>query len=194
VGLVALLVFWAQRDARPAPATDQAPPMTSGGAPSAAERGEAPLPLQVAAEVAAMRDRVAASPDDVGLRRSLAELLLSHGQFFDAFGEARQLLERAPEDAVGHYVSGVVRYTMGDPETALRHFGSARATEPGYTPAAIVEGIVLLQLGDRDGAVSAWSSGLSAAGGRDPRLEHLLRLAREGKSVEEILATPPPQV
>lgn len=146
----------------------------------------------MAAEVSSLRGRIAASPDDAALRRGLCELLVSHGQFFDAFQEARQLLERAPEDAVGHYVSGVVRYTMGNPEAALQHFASARASEPGYVPAAIVDGIVRLQLGDREAAIAAWSTGLSAAGGSEPRLEHLLRLAREGKSPEEILSAPPP--
>jgi tetratricopeptide (TPR) repeat protein len=194
VGLVAVLVFWAQRDARPAPAATEAatPAPMASGPPSAMDRGEAPLAPEVAAEVAALRDRISVSPDEVGLRRRLAELLLANGQFFDAFQEARQLLERAPEDAVGHYVSGVVRYTMGNPDEALQHFANARAAEPAYVPASIVEGIVRLQLGDREAAVSSWSAGLAAAGGAEPRLEHLLRLAREGKSADEILATPPP--
>ena len=191
VGLVALLIFWAGRDARPDPARVTAP-ATSAAQPSAAERGEPPLAPEVAAQVSSLRGRIAASPDDATMRRDLCELLLAHGQFFDAFQEARQLLERVPEDAVGHYVSGVVRYTMGNPEAALEHFASARASEPSYVPAAIVDGIVRLQLGDREAAIAAWSTGLRAAGGAEPRLEHLLRLAREGKSPEEILATPPP--
>lgn len=191
VGLVALLIFWAGRDARPDPARATAP-AASAAQPSAAERGEPPLAPEVAAQVSSLRGRIAASPDDATMRRDLCELLLAHGQFFDAFQEARQLLERVPEDAVGHYVSGVVRYTMGNPEAALEHFASARASEPSYVPAAIVDGIVRLQLGDREAAIAAWSTGLRAAGGAEPRLEHLLRLAREGKSPEEILATPPP--
>jgi tetratricopeptide (TPR) repeat protein len=191
VGLVAVLVFWAQRDARPAPAEPAATAASGGGQPSATERGEAPLPPQVAAEVAALRQQIQERPEDIAVRRNLAELLLGHGQFFDAFQEARALLEAAPEDPVGHYVSGVVRYTMGNPDAALQHFASARASDPRYAPAAIVEGVVLLQLGDRDAAVAAWEAGLSASAG-EPRLEHLLRLAREGKSAEEILATPPP--
>jgi tetratricopeptide (TPR) repeat protein len=192
VGLVALLVFWAQRDARPAPRDEGATTMAPAAPPGGIDRGEPQLPPMVAGEVAALRDRIAASPDDAGLRRRLAELLLAHGQFFDAFQESRQLLERAPEDAMGHYVSGVVLYTMGNAEVALEHFGSARAAEPGFAPAAIVEGIVRLQLDDRDAAVATWTAGLAAAGGTEPRLEHLLRLAHEGKSATEILSTPPP--
>jgi tetratricopeptide (TPR) repeat protein len=192
VGLVALLVFWAQRDAVPAPEQ----PMASAPAPGAGggelDRGEPSMPPQVASRVQALRDRLVAAPTDLAARRDLAQLLMSHEQFFDAFQEAQQILAQASEDPVGNYVSGIVRYTMGQPEDALVLLGRALAGDPTLSQAALMRGLIQLQLEDREGAMATWEQGLQAIGGSHPVLEHVLGLAREGRSAQEIMSTPPP--
>jgi tetratricopeptide (TPR) repeat protein len=197
VALVALLLFWAQRDAVPAPQqpmqAQQAP--MQGQAPNAGggmDRGQPGLPPQVAAQVQSLRDRLAQSPEDLAARRDLAQLLMAHEQFFDAFQEAQQILAQAPEDPFGNYVAGIVRYTMGQPMEALDLLDRALGADPAFTQASLMRGFIRLQLDDRDGAIESWEQGLAAAGGADRTLEHLLRLAREGKSAEEIMSTPPP--
>jgi tetratricopeptide (TPR) repeat protein len=122
----------------------------------------------------------------------LADLLLAHGQMFGAFQQARALLEANPRDPTAHYVSAVVRYTMGQLDVALEHLDAALLAEPTFTQAALIKGILLLQTEDREGAVASWQQGLAASGGNDPRLEHLLGLAAAGLSSEEILSRPPP--
>ncbi|HVS15028.1 MAG TPA: hypothetical protein VMV46_13965 [Thermoanaerobaculia bacterium] len=191
VALVALLLFWAQRDAVPAPEQPMQAPAPAGG--GSIDRGEPGLPPQVAAQVQSLRDRLTQNPDDLAARRDLAQLLMAHEQFFDAFQESQQILAQVPSDAVGNYVSGLVRYTMGQPAEALELLDRALTTDPAFTQAALMRGFVRLQLDDRDGAIESWEQGLAAAGGTDRNLEHLLRLAHEGRSVQEIMSTPPPE-
>ena len=202
VALVALLIFWAQRDARPDPtAQGQAPMAADSGAASRAvtsgadngiDRGEPPLPPGVEAQVEQLRAQLASNPDDVQTRTELGQLLLSHGQFFAAFNEAQALLQSDPDSPTGHYISGVVRYTMGQSQPALEHLTAALESRPGFSPAAMVKGLIEIQTAERSVAIETWEAGLQAAGGSDARLEHLLDMARAGKTAQEILATPPP--
>ncbi len=196
VGLVAILIFWAQGDARPDPnaaAAQQAPPargpMQGGG--GEIDRGEPPLSPQVQGLVDDLRARIDASPDDLDLRRSLAQILLENSQFFQAFGEAQEILARAPDDSDGLYISGLVRYTMGQPQDALELLNAALTSNPASVQASLIKGMIELQVGQRDAALSTWE-GAQAASGGDYRLEHLLSLTRAGKSTQEILNTPPP--
>ncbi len=198
VALVAVLIVWAQQDALPRP--EAAPTAGASASPGGSaspsgtgdfDRGQPPLPPQIAEQVEALRARLATAPEDLAVRRDLADLLLSHGQYFDAFGEAQAILARAPEDPPATYVLAVVRYTMGQPEGALELLDRAAALDPTFSQASLVSGIIRLQLGDREGAVASWQQGLAGAGGSESRLERLLELAREGRSAEEILASPP---
>jgi Flp pilus assembly protein TadD len=162
VALVAILVFWAQRDATP-DVTQPSPPGASAAAAGSMpdngiDRGEPALPPAVAAQVAALEAEIE-STGDLESRRSLAQLLLAHGQMFAAFQQSRALLEASPQDPTGHYVSGVVRYTMGQPDEALQHLDAALAAAPTFAQAALVKGILLLQMEDRAGAVAAWQQG-----------------------------------
>lgn len=198
VGLVALLIFWAQRDAVPAPPEQpmaSAPPAAAPAGPQGGGdfRGQPALPPNVAAQVDELRARTAADPSDLAARRDLAQILMSHEQFFDAFQEAQQILAQEPDDAIGNYVSGIVRYTMGQPEDALVLLEKALAGDPTLSQASLMRGLIQLQLGDREGAMGTWERGLEALGGSHPVLEHVLGLAREGRSAEEIMSTPPPR-
>lgn len=197
VGLVGLLIFWAQRDAVPAPEqpmAQQGPPAAGGGGGGGDDfdRGQPALPPQVAAQVQALRDRASQNPSDLDARRDLAQLLMAHEQFFDAFQEAQQILAQAPEDPIGNYVSGIVRYTMGQPQDALVLLERALSADPTLSQAALMRGLIQLQLDDRQGAIATWEQGLAAADGSHPVLEHVLGLAREGRSAQEIMSTPPP--
>ena len=68
----------------------------------------------------------------------------------------------------------------------------ALQSEQTFSQAALMKGVFQLQLGDREAAVATWQDGLATVGGSDPRLEHMLKLAEQGLSAEEILNTPPP--
>lgn len=190
VGLVAVLVLWAQQDARPTDPQPTPAQRPNNAAAGEVDRGEAPLPPEIARQVASLRQRLEGEPDDLELRRELVRLLLGHGQFFDSFGEARALLERAPEDALATYTIGVVRYTMGQSEDALIWLDRSIAADPSFSQASLIRGILLLQMGERERAIESWQKGLDAVGGSEPTLERLLADARAGKSNEEILQAP----
>ena len=191
VGLVAVLIFLAQRDAQPAPPEQQPPAASGSEAPF--DRGQPPLPPEIAQMVSDLQQRIEAAPSDAALRRDLMSVLLVHSQFFDAFQQARVLLDQDPGDAQALYTSAIVRYTMGQPNEAIEQFDLALQSQPAYEDAALMKGLILMQLGDRDGAMNTWETGIEAAGGEASSLQHVLGLAREGKSAEEILSTPPPR-
>jgi hypothetical protein len=56
----------------------------------------------------------------------------------------------------------------------------------------MMQGLILLQMDRREEALAAWRRGLEAVGGSHPGLEHVLGLAEQGSSAEEILGSPPP--
>ncbi|MEM1247736.1 MAG: hypothetical protein AAGA81_09625 [Acidobacteriota bacterium] len=192
VGLVALLIFWAQGDAKPRPEEpSQAPPMQSQ-AGEEFDRGEPELPPQLQAIIDEMLARLEENPEDLETRKSLLTLLLENAQFFQAFGQAREILSRNADDPDGLYAVGLVRYTMGQPAEALESLQAALTSDPAYVQASLIKGIIELQIGDRETAVTTWKTGIESSG-PDARLEHLLRLEAEGKTTQEILNTPPPR-
>ncbi|REJ74992.1 MAG: hypothetical protein DWQ36_00220 [Acidobacteria bacterium] len=197
VALVAILIALAFRDtglplqpgaagAPAAPAPDSATEAPEGF------RGEPALPPIVAGQVEDLRARIAAAPGELGARRQLIELLLAHEQHFDAFQEASALLEREPQDPVAHYGAGFVRFLMGQVPMALDHLRQAVAADPAYSQARLVQGLILLQTGDRAGALETWRAGVDAVGGSEPRLEHLISLTEQGLDFDQVVSRPPP--
>ena len=52
----------------------------------------------------------------------------------------------------------------------------------------MMRGLLLLQLGDRDGAIATWESANEARA--STRLQQLIAMAREGKTFQEIVNNP----
>jgi len=185
VGLVAALVIWAQTDARPDPRAEQQ--MAQGGGETDF-RGQQPLPPERASRAEALQRQIEADPSDLDAMRSLMQLMLTGGRAFDAFQTAQQALEIAPEDPDAHFVSGIVRLQMGQTQVALDALDRSLRSDPGHEQAALMRGLLLLQLGDRDGAIATWESANAARA--SPRLEQVTTMAREGKTVDEIVNSP----
>ena len=205
VALVGFLILSADRNAQPADEAapsgmspraassnagqggGQANPQESGAPPAARE-----MPPEMAAEIQSRRDQLNGTADDIPILESITEDFLAAGFMVEAFQEARALQERDPGNPAAHYTEGVVRFMMGQPEPAFTSLDSALESDPTFSQAALMKGVFLLQLGERDAAIATWQQGLSNVGGSDPRLEHMLNLAEQGLSAEEILNTPPP--
>lgn len=187
VALVGILIYWAGRDASPGPraaapmgaATAQEDDVHSGSV------GE--LPPEVAARLEALEQRLAQDPGDLAAHREKALILLASGQLFPAFQAARELLSLSPDDPDGLYVAGVVHTSIGQDDEALGLLDRLREVAPEYVAGHVVRGLILLRAGNREAGIEAWERGLEAAGGDDPRLERALAMAREGKSVDEII-------
>lgn len=190
-GLVGVLTFWALRDARPRGDG----PMTGGdsvrmGRPPAPPTAAADTDQGLAGRIRSLDDHIVANPEDLEARRELGYVLLSAGRFFDADGQAGQILARSPGDVDALYIQGVARLSMGDREAGRRRLEEVVAAEPGHVHALVALGTVHLQGGDRDTAIAAWEQALAATGGAHPGLERLIARARQGLPVEEVLASP----
>ncbi len=196
VGVVALLIFWAQRDAQPAPRQSSGPMAqqspAGGGAGQTDESGQPPLPPFLAGEVERLRGELTGGAEDLEIHRELAGIYLSTQRFMDAFSSSEAILAVDPDDSEGLYIQGMVRYMMGEPGEAFDMLDRSLASNPANTQASLLKGIFLLQMEDREGATATWRKGLEAAGGTAPRLEHLINLTEQGLSTDEILNTPPP--
>ncbi len=184
VGLVAALVLWAQADATPDPEAQEAAEQQAG----ADFRGQSPLGPEMARRAEELRRQIAEEPENLELQRALTQLLLSNERPFDAFQQAQQMLAIDPEDPDGHYVTGVVRYMMGQVDPALEELGRALRSDPGHEQAALMRGLMLMQLGDRNGALATWedANGVRASS----RLEQLIAMTRDGRRLDEILGNP----
>jgi tetratricopeptide (TPR) repeat protein len=146
----------------------------------------------VASRVNELESGLTGGPSDLASYRELAELYLASERFTEAFDAAAKALGIDPSDAPSLYVQGVVRYMMGQPGEAIDLLDRSLASDPSNTQAASLKGLFLIQMEDRVGALDTWETALEAAGGSDAQLEHLIGLTREGRSVEEILNSPPP--
>lgn len=194
VTLVAALVWFAMRDEGPRPEGMMAPaPEASAGEAAGApgQAGQPPLPPFLQQQVDGMRAALVDNPDDLEMRKNLALTLLGGEQFFDAFQEANTILQVRADDPQALYVSGFVRFIMGQPSGAIEQFDRAIASDPTYSQPWLVKGLIQLQLQARETAIETWEAGDIASGGSDARLAKLIRDARSGKSVEEILSAPP---
>lgn len=195
VVVLVLLIVWAQGDAQPGERTPPPPERVEArpaDAPSGAETEAPPLPPFVASRVQELESGLTGGPSDLASYREMAELYLASERFTEAFDAAAKALEIDRSDAPSLYVQGVVRYMMGQPGEAIDLLDRSLASDPSNTQAASLKGLFLIQMEDRVGAVETWETALEAAGGTDAQLEHLIGLAREGRSAEEILNSPPP--
>lgn len=190
VGLVAVLVFWAGKDARPREGGGEA-------APTSMEGSEHPSPAMtadVAARIESLREQVDANPSDLGARKQLALALLGAEQFFEAFEVAQQILASRPDDPDALYVAGMVRMTMGQDDLAMELLDKVLEQYPNHIPALAGRGMIFMRRGDRDAAILVWERALEAAGGEHPDLEALLAMARNQPAPEaETAATGMPE-
>ena len=174
--LIALLVFWAGRDATPRPE------MAGAGAGQADPRAgsEQPHPVgALAPEVQAEVDRILAGlkadPNDLEARKRLALLYLGSDQYVPAFEEAAVVLTALPDDIDSLYVQGVVRMTMGQDDAALAQLDRVLELFPGHVRAMTVKGLVFARQGRREEAASVWNRALEV-GGPQPQIENLLAM------------------
>lgn len=183
VTLVAVLFIWAGRDATLRPVEE--PAVSASSAPDLQE-----LSTEASDRIQRLQARLAQQPEDLEARKALAETLISEGLLLEGYRESERILEQSPEDADGLYLQGLVRIMMGQSQAAVELLDRALSQEPRHVNAFLIRGLARLRLEQSDLAIVDWERGLEAAGGSHGGLEHLLQMARQGKSAEEILAAP----
>ncbi len=183
VAVVALLVYFAVRDAKP---TGQQPVVqtTAPGASEDPHTGQVgALPPELAAQVADLQARIVEDPEDWTAKKQLSLIMLSAGQFFEAFTLAGDVLQRSPEDPDALLVHGIVRVSMGQFEVGKDLLDRVLAEHPDHQQALLYRGLALYQLGQTEQAVDTWQIGLEMAGGSDPDFEELLAMAEAGVAI-----------
>ncbi len=191
VAVVALLVYWAVEDAQPGPRMGpQATPTEAAGEPP--HEGQIEVPPEVTAQLADLQNRLVADPGDLLARKQLALTYVAAGQFFEAFNQASQVLQQAPEDPDGLLVHGIVRLTMGQAEQAVGILDQVLAQHPDHRQALIYRGLALYQSGEVGQALDTWDMGLQMAGGSDSEFEELIQMAQSGASQPAGMASPAP--
>jgi cytochrome c-type biogenesis protein CcmH len=130
--------------------------------------------------MADLQTRIANDPEDWTAKKQLSLLLLSAGQFFEAFTMAGEVLQRLPEVPDALLVHGIVRVSMGQFDVGRDLLDRVLASHPDHQQALLYRGLALYQLGQIDQAVDTWQIGLEMAGGSDPDFEELLAMAEAG--------------
>ncbi len=192
--LIGLLVFWAQRDARP---REDAAAQPMQPAPAAA--GEHPAGDQLSARDAEALEQLAraidSDPTDVMARKQYAVGLLSTGQFVPAFEQAELLLASDPLDPDGRYVAGMVRMRMGQEEPARDLLQGLVEDYPDHVPALTALGVLELRAGGLESAEALWDRAIAASGGQNAEIDQLRATARERFAATAAggAAAPPPR-
>ena len=179
VAVVALLIYWAVRDAKPDPQQETAAPQQMPNA-EMAHQGIGSLPPDVAIRLAGLESRLEADPTDLAARKELAILFLQAGEFFEAYKHSDELLRLDPADPDGLYVQGIVRMTMGQDVAAAELLDGVLANFPDHVLALLARGILFYRSGEVEEAIGTWEHGLQVAGGHHDDIEEMLAMARSG--------------
>lgn len=170
----------------------ETPPTPSKATPAVAANHDpesTPSPVEER-ELEGLRARLAAAPDDLVARKRLAVRLIETGQFVEAFGEAKEVLKRDPNDIDGLYVQGVVRLAMGMWPQAQELLDRVLVAMPDHVPALIAKGRWYRGTGQVPLAIATWEKALKLAGGDSSKasphsaavreIQQLLSEVREG--------------
>jgi arylsulfatase A-like enzyme/Tfp pilus assembly protein PilF len=138
---------------------------------------------------AAFREQLASSPDDLGLRWELADVLLRAGRWDEVRAVLQEGLALAPDDPRMHFGAGVVALQEGAPREALASFDRAAAAAPDLPSLHYHRGDALERLGRPDEALAAYEAEIS----RQPRhyfsrFNRARLLAVHGAPLDEVIA------
>lgn len=190
--LVAVLIYFALRDARPELQPGAPPPVAQGAPGEPPHRTTAPVPPELAQRISELEGVLSASPQDIMARKELALLQLTAGQLVEAFEHAGVLLQQNPEDPDGLYVQGVVRLGMGQYQVALDLLDRLLAQYPDHPDALMYRGLALFQAGLPEQAMDSWEMGLEMAGGSHSQIQQLMAMAEQGRLQAPAADTAPP--
>jgi AAA+ superfamily predicted ATPase len=119
------------------------------------------------ARVRALREAVTIAPEDVQLRRMLADALLASGEVDDAIGEYRVCLRLEPDDRDTLFALAGAFHRSGKRSAALMTIEDLLARTGDDAPASLLQARILLEAGRSAEAATAYQAAVEA----DPRLE-----------------------
>jgi predicted Zn-dependent protease len=133
-------------------------------------------------EIDRLRADLTSAPERLDLRKRLALELLRREQYYAAFDEAARVLEQAPDDVDGLFVTAAIRIRMGQPSRALPLLERVLEQAPDNVPALTAKGQALLKGGHTGAAVAVWKRALELSGGHNAQVEELLASVEGGAS------------
>lgn len=119
--------------------------------------------------VRALRGAVAIAPEDVQLRRMLADALLASGDVDDAIGEYRVCLRLEPDDRDTLFALAGAFHRAGKRSAALMTLEDLLARTGDDAAAGILQARILLEAGRNAEAAAAYRAAVEA----DPRFEDI---------------------
>jgi len=121
-----------------------------------------------AEELPLLERAVALDPLRPALQANLALTYTDLGQFEQALARCRKAIELAPDSFWGYQCLASFQWLVqNDAAAALRSYAQAMQREPTYAPTLAFAALLLIELGDRDGA-RAWIG--KGEGGDEPYL------------------------
>jgi len=112
---------------------------------------------RVAEAIDAFETVVELDPTNVKAQGNLGSLLLEAGRIDDAIARIRQSLAGLGPRPDLHTNLGIALATAGQQREAVAEFDAALATDPGYTRALGLKGLVLTELGERVAAAAIFN-------------------------------------
>jgi tetratricopeptide (TPR) repeat protein len=147
-------------------------------------------------ELAMIQNMVAADPDNLELRVDLAAAHLMRDQMMDVWRATSYVLERKPDHARALAYQALVRFQMGEPETAVEMLTRATTIDPklfdGWTHLALVYG----QMGKLDDAAVAIAQAKKVNPSQTPMLDSFMAELRANAPApgQEARQNPHPQI
>jgi tetratricopeptide (TPR) repeat protein len=119
----------------------------------------------------ALAARIAATPDDLGLRVELADLLYEHERAAECVEVCRALLAKSDKIASGYAILGAALCQKGDLDGGIATLKQALAVRPIYSWVYAQKGKHLARARRFDEAIESYAAALGLSGG-DPRFQY----------------------
>ena len=179
MSLIALLTYFAMRDATPDPMQEMGmqQPGTQQGGGQQGDGQQVQLPPEVKARLDGLAREVEAAPTDIGKRNVYGHALLEAGLFFESFQESKVVLEQDKNNHEARIHAAVVRFVMGMGEQAEQMLRDVIKEDEKNLEALAYLGVFLAETSRVDEAVTVWTRGLELAGGSHPGFENFLARA-----------------
>jgi tetratricopeptide (TPR) repeat protein len=169
--------------------------------PKEAVPPQAPVPAAQAntqqdPELAMIQNMVAADPDNLELRVDLAAAHLMRDQMMDVWRATSYVLERKPDHARALAYQALVRFQMGEPETAVEMLTRATTIDPKLFDAWTHLALVYGQMGKLDDAAVAIAQAKKVDPAQTPMLDSFMAELRANVPApgQEARQNPHPQI
>ncbi len=182
LGYVAGLMWAAYKGPPPMPRQQHA---EAPAAPQANKAGASQDGQELQTRITALKEKIKAKPDDLGLYVEAGDLLFEHEMFQDAAGYYEQAVELGLPDPDVFNDLAICYRRLGDPKKAVEYFRRARTIDPQHQNSALNMGIVYFHdLQDNQEAIKVWKEylALNPEGERAEMIRRVVAQLEQGQN------------